>query len=68
MNAGLKPIRRRVVKTEAPDLYMGIWTRYAELSCGHRQTISATTYNRVPKTTICNRCTRQSEDQILPRS
>jgi len=68
MNDWPKPIRRKVVKAEAPYRGLGLWVRYVELSCGHRQTISASTYDRVPKTTICHLCTRKNEDQILPRS
>ena len=46
---------------------LGRWTRFIKLKCGHKQFISASTYERVPKTTICYVCSRQN-DQKPPSS
>jgi hypothetical protein len=53
-----KPIRRSVIKSDAPTaLQNGAWVRVLTLSCGHTQQASASSFDRVPKTTICHRCT-----------
>lgn len=55
----MKPVRRKIVRAYEPTRGQGVWTRWVNLSCGHNQFISASTYSRVPKTTVCHKCSRK---------
>ena len=63
MRNALKPIRRKIIAASTPDTWLGLWTRFVKLACGHKQFISSSTYERVPKTTICYTCSRLNDSR-----